>query len=157
MGGGAIRVFSQYNGLPVYIVHSTFGGGSGFGNSGSNGGAISSIGVSWNIYNSLFSYNTSVGNGGNPAEYGTPGGGSGGAIYNDGNTMTLAIYGSKIEFNNVNAYGAAIFFVTNDHTGNIIIDDSVIQNNTGGSWYPAYEGISAHDDTSIAVTDSTIQ
>jgi len=46
--------------------------------------------VSWSIYNSLFSHNQAIGNGGNPAESGTLGGGSGGAIYNDGNTMTLA-------------------------------------------------------------------
>lgn len=33
----------------------------------------------------------------------------GGAIYNDGNTTTLSICGSRIEFNEVNAYGSAIF------------------------------------------------
>ena len=32
----------------------------------------------------LFSHNRAIGEGGNPAEEGTPGGGSGGAIYNDG-------------------------------------------------------------------------
>ena len=58
---------------------------------------------------------------------GTPGGGSGGAIYNDGNTMTLTILGTLIEKNRVNAYGSALFFVTNDHTGDIRIDNSVIR------------------------------
>src|SRR3990170_4244427 len=48
------------------------------GGAGSNGGGVSSIGVSWTIINSLFSYNRAVGNGGNPAQNGTPGGGSGG-------------------------------------------------------------------------------
>ena len=67
VGGGAIRVFSQYNNLPVFIVNCTFGGAEGYGNFGSNGGAISSIGVSWTIINSLFSYNRAIGNGGNPA------------------------------------------------------------------------------------------
>jgi hypothetical protein len=157
VGGGAVRVFSQYNDLPVYVVNSTFGGMEGYGNTGSNGGAISSIGVSWTIINSLFSYNHAIGNGGNPANKGTPGGGSGGAIYNDGNKMTLKILGSRIENNDVKAYGAAVFFVTNDHTGNIRIDRSVIRNNPGGSWYPVYPGISMHDDTPCEVTNSTIE
>jgi hypothetical protein len=157
VGGAAIRVFSQYNNLPVYIVNCTFGGAPGFGNYGANGGGISSIGVSWTIINSLFSYNRAIGNGGNPSQTGTPGGGSGGAIYNDGNMMTLTILGTLIEKNKVNAYGAAVFFVTNDHSGNIRIDNSVIRNNTGGSWYPLFPGISMHSDTKCTVTNSTIE
>lgn len=156
VGGGAIRVFSQYNHQPVYIVNCTFGGKAGFGNSGSNGGAISSIGVSWTIINSLFSYNTAIGNGGNPSRSGTPGGGSGGAIYNDGNSMTLRVFGSLIEYNEVNDFGAAIFFVSNDHSGNVIINESTIRNNIGGSWYPSYPDISAHSDTPISVINSVI-
>lgn len=156
VGGGAIRVFSQYNDQPVYVVNSTFGGSSGYGNTGANGGAISSIGVSWSIYNSLFSHNDAIGNGGNPAQSGTPGGGSGGAIYNDGNRMTLAIYGSLIELNQVNSYGAAIFFVSNDHSGDIHIEDSVIRQNSGGSWY-ALPGISMHDDTAHTLINSTLE
>ncbi len=157
VGGGAIRVFSQFDGQPVYVVNSTFGGADGLGNTGSNGGGISSIGVSWTIINSLFSYNHAVGNGGNPAMSGTPGGGSGGAIYNDGNTMTLTLCGSDIEHNDVNAFGSAIFFVSNDHTGNVVIDRCTITNNVGGSWYPMYPQISAHADTPITVTSSTIE
>ncbi|MGD2035029.1 MAG: hypothetical protein PVF73_08235 [Bacteroidales bacterium] len=157
VGGAAVRVFSQYNGLPVYVVNSTFGGLGKFANVGSNGGAISSIGVSWTIINSYFAYNRAVGNGGNPSQSGTPGGGSGGAVYNDGNTMTLTILGTKIEYNEVNAYGSAIFFVSNDHTGNIRIDESVIRNNIGGSWYPVYPQISMHSDTPIEVTNSIIE
>jgi hypothetical protein len=156
VGGAAIRVFSQYQGLPVYIVHSTFGGATGYGNTGANGGGISSIGVSWSIYNSLFSYNKAIGNGGNPAQTGTPGGGSGGAIYNDGNTMTLALYGTLIEHNEVNAYGSAIFFVSNDHTGTLHVEDSVIGNNVGGSWY-TLPGMSMFSDTIQQIINSTIQ
>jgi len=157
VGGAALRVFSQYNNLPVYIVNCTFGGAEGYGNVGSNGGGISSIGVSWTIINSLFSYNRAIGNGGNPAESGTPGGGSGGAIYNDGNTMTLTILGTLIEKNEVNAYGSAIFFVTNDHTGNIVLDQCVIRNNIGGSWYPVYPQISMHSDTQINVSNTVFE
>jgi hypothetical protein len=157
VGGGALRVFSQYNNQPVYVVNTTFGGAEGYGNMGSNGGAVSSIGVSWTFINCLFSHNNAIGKGGNPAQSGTPGGGSGGAIYNDGNTMTLKLLGSLIEQNTVNTHGSAIFFVTNDLTGNIIIDQSIIKNNSGGSWYPVYPAISMHADTKIKVTESTIQ
>jgi hypothetical protein len=155
VGGGAIRVFSQYNNQPVYLVNCTFGGAEGYGNFGSNGGAISSIGVSWTLINCLMSHNKATGNGGNPAQAGTVGGGSGGAIYNDGNTMTLTVLGSLIEANMVNAYGSSIFFVTNDHSGNIRIDQSTLRSK-GGSWYPVYPGISMHDDTKIKVTNSII-
>jgi hypothetical protein len=157
LGGAGIRVFSQYNGLPVYVVNSTFGGMQGLGNTCSNGGGISSIGVSWTIINSHFSSNQAVGDGGNPPLPGTPGGGSGGAIYNDGDTMTLSICGSRIEYNEVNAHGSAIFFVSNDHSGNIVIDRSVIFGNSGGSWYPTYPQISNHSDTPIDLMTSIIR
>lgn len=157
VGGGALRVFSQYDNLPVYVVNTTFGGKPGYGGVCSNGGGISSIGVSWTVINSLFSHNRAIGNGANPARPNTPGGGSGGAIYNDGNTMTLSLCGTRIEHNEVNAHGSAIFFVSNDHSGGIRIDRSVIRNNTGGSWYPTYPQISNHDDTPIVVTGSTIE
>jgi hypothetical protein len=157
IGGAAVRVFSQSEGKPVYVVNSTFGGAEGgYGGVCSNGGGISSIGVSWTVVNSLFSHNQAIGNGANPAQPGTPGGGSGGAIYNDGNTMTLSICGTLIENNTVNAHGSAIFFVTNDHSGNIVINDSTIWHNNGGSWY-AQPGISMHDDTQIEINNSTLE
>jgi hypothetical protein len=151
-GGGAVRVFSQYNNLPVYVVNSTFGGMEGYGNFGSNGGGISSIGVSWTFINCLFSYNYNTGSGGNPGN-----GGCGGAIYNDGNTMTLSVLDTLIEYNRTTTHGSAIFFVTNDHSGNIVIDSSTITNNTGGYWYPVYPQISMHADTAISVINSTIE
>lgn len=157
LGGGAIRAFAQYNNAPIYVVNSTFGGAEGYGNIGSNGGALGSIGVSWSIINCLFSHNEAIGNGGNPAQSGTPGGGSGGAIYNDGNTMTLEILGTIIEANEVVQHGAGVFFVTNNHTGNIIIEESTISKNTGGTWYPVYPGISMHANTQIQVVNSTIE
>ncbi len=158
VGGAGIRVFSQYNAQPVYVVHSTFGGNEDLENVCSNGGGISSIGVSWTIINSLFSHNRAIGNGGNPAEDGTPGGGSGGAIYNDGNTMTLSLCGVDIQHNEVNAYGAAIFFVSNNHDGTIQIEDSVIKNNInhGGSTWEILPGISGHDDTTMIVDDDSV-
>ncbi len=156
MGGGAIRVFDQYEDLPVYVVNSTFGGGENLGNSGSNGGAISSIGVSWTIINSEFSYNKALGNGGNPQKPGTPGGGSGGAIYNDGNEMRLTITNSLIEKNQVNAYGSGVFFVTNNHTGDIVLNQTTLANNVGGSWYPVHPNVSSHSDTPIRISSGLL-
>jgi len=148
VGGGAVRAFAQYNGLPVYVVNSTFGGSTANGNFASNGGALSSIGVSWSIFNSTFVGNRAVGYKGNPAENGTAGGGSGGAIYNDGNTMTLTIVGSAIQTNTARAYGSAIFFVSNDHTGTMNLKDTTFVGNTGGGWdTAAHPGISMFDDT----------
>ena len=46
LGGAAVRTLSQHHGLPVYVVGSTFTGGR-----CSNGSALSSIGVSWSVYN----------------------------------------------------------------------------------------------------------
>jgi len=156
VGGAGVRVFDQYQDQPVYVVNSTFGGADGYGNTCSNGGGISSIGVSWTIINSLFSHNHAIGNGGNPAQPNTPGGGSGGAIYNDGNLMTLDLCGTRIEHNDVVQHGSAIFFVSNNHSGDVRIHSSNITNNVGGSWYPTFPQISGHDDTPIVVTSSTI-
>ncbi len=157
VGGAGVRAFDQSMDLPIYVVNSTFGGAEGYGNACSNGGGISSIGVSWTIINSVFSHNKAIGMGGNPPQNGSRGGGSGGAIYNDGNEMTLSLCGASIHDNNVVQHGASIFFVSNNHTGDIRIDRSVLTNNTGGSWYSQYPTISAHDDTRIQVTDSTIE
>lgn len=156
VGGGGLRVFSQFEGEPVYVVGSTFGGAEDLGNVCSNGGGLSSIGVSWNVINSVLTHNRAVGNGGNPAESGTPGGGSGGAIYNDGNTMTLSVCGTRIEDNQVNAFGSAIFFVSNSHTGSLRVEDSVIRDNTGGGWN-VLPGISMHEDTERFTTNSIIE
>ena len=52
-----------------------------------------SIGVSWTILNSVFTGNRAIGTGANPPKDGKPGGGNGGAIYNDGNEMTLRVEG----------------------------------------------------------------
>ncbi|MHB8478328.1 MAG: Calx-beta domain-containing protein [Steroidobacteraceae bacterium] len=154
--GGAIYSTEQYQGLPLFVVHSTFGGESNLSNICSNGGALGSIGVTWSVINSLLTYNHAVGNGGNPAASGTPGGGSGGAIYNDGDTMTLTVSGSTLNYNEVNAYGSGIFFVSDNLTGNIVITDSTIMGNIGGSWYPKYPQISAEPSTPITVKNSVI-
>ena len=141
-GGAAVRVLSQYENKPVYVVNATFGGKPGYGNSCSNGGGLSSIGVSYSVINSVFSYNSAIGYGANPARSGTPGGGSGGAIYNDGNTFTLSLCGTKIEHNNAREGGGAVFFVSNDRTGSLIIRNSLLsQNLSEGFETSGYPGI----------------
>jgi hypothetical protein len=135
LGGGAIRKLdylvapSAGPARPVWVVGSTFGGKAGMGNSCANGGALSSIGVSWNIINTLLSYNTAVGHGANSGN-----GGNGGAIYNDGNEIVLDVTSSLIENNMANEGGSAIFFVSNNKTGSITITDSITRNNPRGTF-----------------------
>ncbi len=135
LGGGAIRKLDYLvaNGAgparAVWIVNSTFGGKPGLGNACANGGALSSIGVSWNIINSLFSENTAVGHGANNGQ-----GGNGGAIYNDGNEIVMNVTSSLLENNKANEGGSAIFFVSNDKSGSITIKDSITRNNPRGTF-----------------------
>ncbi len=158
LGGAAIRVLSQYKGLPVYVVNSTFGGKDGLGGACSNGGGLSSIGVSYTVLNSLFSDNKAIGSGANPAKEGTPGGGSGGAIYNDGNTFTLTLCGVKMTNNAANEGGGAIFFVSNDGSGSLVIKDSILSKNPSGKFEsPGYPGIFWKANTEPQVTNSTIE
>ncbi|MEU0552567.1 hypothetical protein [Dactylosporangium sp. NPDC006015] len=129
LGGAAIRVLSQYHNQPVYIVSSTFGGAAGQGGVCANGGALSSIGVSWVVLNSVLSYNSAAGKGANPARPGTPGGGSGGAIYCDGNQFTVRLAGTLVEQNKANEGGGAVFFVSNDRSGTMSIESSTLRKN----------------------------
>lgn len=155
VGGAAVRVLSQYENLPVYVVHSTFGGRDGLGNVGSNGGALSSIGVSFTVINSVMSHNEAVGYGANPARSGTPGGGSGGAIYNDGNTFTLSVCGSTLTDNTANEGGGAIFFVSNDRSGSLHIDRCFLSDNPSLG-FETYPGIFVLADD-IEYIDLTIE
>ncbi len=142
LGGAALRVLDQYKDQPVYITHSTFGGAKGYGGTCSNGGALSSIGVSWVVLNSLISNNRAVGRGANPPRHGTPGGGSGGGIYNDGNRFRLILRGTAMRNNHAREGGGAIFFVSNDRTGTLSISRSVLHHNPSRGFETAgYPGI----------------
>ena len=129
VGGASVRVFSQYNTLPVYVTNSTFGGAPGFGNECSNSGGISSIGVSWVITNTLFSFNNATGIGANPQRAGTPGGGNGGSITLDGNLFHLTLDGVAIYDSSAREGGGGIFFVSNNRTGTLTIRNSVMRRN----------------------------
>src|SRR5512140_2305051 len=135
VGGGAIRKLDYLvapgagPARPVWIVNSTFGSAAGFGNTCANGGALSSIGVSWNILNSVLQGNKAVGHGANSGQ-----GGNGGAIYNDGNEIVMNITSSLLENNKANEGGSAVFFVSNDKSGTITITDSITRNNPKGTF-----------------------
>ncbi|WP_051452222.1 hypothetical protein [Actinospica robiniae] len=142
LGGAAVRALEQWNNLPVYVVKSTFGGAAGLGGVCSNGGALSSIGVSWDVIDCVMTYNEAIGVGANPARSGTPGGGSGGAIYNDGNTYTLTITDSVIEHNQANEGGGAVFYVSNDRSGTMTVNGSTLHSNVSKGFYTAgYPGV----------------
>jgi len=130
LGGGAVRALSQYHRRPVFVVGSRFSG-----NVCSNGAALSSIGVSWTVVNSRFAHNRAIGRGANPARARTPGGGSGGAIYNDGDAMTLTIRGCTFTGNHANEGGGAIFFVSNDRTGTMSITHSTLTDNPNDGFH----------------------
>jgi hypothetical protein len=132
IGGGAIRVLAQYQSLPVYITSDTFTGGS-----CSNGGALSSIDVSWDVLNSVFTNNRAIGWGANPAVSGTGGGGSGGAIYNDGTNYSTLIDGTTMSGNSAREGGGAIFYVVDAGSGTLTIDNSTLQSNPSGEFQNA--------------------
>jgi hypothetical protein len=85
--------------------------------------------VSWSIFNSVFTRNRAIGRGANPQDPGTPGGGSGGAIYTDGNHFRVLVAGTRMTRNHANEGGGAIFFVSNDRTGTLEIRSSTLKNN----------------------------
>ena len=97
--------------------------------------------MSWEIYNSVFSHNDAIGNGANPAQAGTPGGGSGGAIYADGNRFTSGSRASIIEDNHASEGGGAIFFVSNDRTGSLTIEGSPLRATRATGSRPGIPGI----------------
>lgn len=162
VGGASMRTLSQYQPmgaaepLPVYVVNSTFGGAPELGNRCSNGGGLSSIGVSHTVINSLFTFNNAIGNGANPAKSGTPGGGSGAAIYNDGNEFTLSLCGTEITDNDAIEGGGAIFFVSNNRTGHLKIDRSVLRRNPSHG-FETLPGIFVLAAEPPQITDSTIE
>jgi hypothetical protein len=155
VGGGAVRITGMDTSVAVYIAQSTFGGAGDLGNAAANGGGLSGLFASFAIYNTLFENNRTTSCCGNPISSGA-GGGSGGAIYMDGMQLRLSIYGSRLADNSCQAFGSAIFFVSNDHQGVLTIDGSAFSSNAEGTgnWYPVTD-ISMHDDTERHITNTT--
>jgi hypothetical protein len=153
LGGGAIRVLGMYMGSPVYITHDIFTG-----NMCSNGGALSSLYANFDITDSSLIGNEAVGWGANPARSGTPGGGSGGAIYTDGDHYNMFIEGTIIRNNGAREGGGAIFFVVDGGGGTLRIEYSTLDNNPSGVFQNApgiFDNVDRRD-TAPEVIDSII-
>ena len=149
LGGAAIRALGMYAHRPVYITDDTFRGGR-----CSNGGALSSIDASWDVLNTVMTRNKTTGRGENPAGPGTPGGGSGGAIYTDGDSYNVTINGSLIRFNTAGGgEGGAVFFVVDSGSGKLTIEYSTLHHNPSGG-YVNLPGI--FDDVDQKVTAPTV-
>jgi hypothetical protein len=129
LGGGAIRALAQYRNRPVYVTGSTFRG-----NRCSNGGALSSISVQWDILNSEFVGNEAIGWGANPAAHGTPGGGSGGAVYLDGKDDDVLIAGTVMDGNRAREGGGAVFDVVDSGWGALTFNESHLHDNVSGAF-----------------------
>jgi hypothetical protein len=152
LGGGAIRVLAQYLNRPVFITSDTFRGGR-----CSNGAALSSISVQWSVYNSVFINNKAVGWGANPASSGTPGGGSGGAIYNDGQNYDTLIAGTIMRGNTAREGGGAIFYVLDNGWGKLTLEDSQLHNNPSGQFETApgvYYNNDGHDGPPVMINST---
>jgi hypothetical protein len=152
LGGAAIRALAEWRNRPVYITRDTFRGGV-----CSNGGALSSIDVNWDVYNSLMINNKAIGFGANPAQSGTPGGGSGGAIYTDGDNYNVLIAGTVIRRDSAREGGGAVFFVVDNNVGTLTIKNSTLHNNPSDEFFTAgFPGIFFHSSGKPIVVDSTI-
>jgi hypothetical protein len=149
LGGGAIRALAQYRNRPVYITRDTFTG-----NRCSNGAALSSISVQWGVYNSVLNDNKAIGWGANPAAHGTPGGGSGGAIYNDGTNYKTLIAGTIMRDNSAREGGGAIFYVVDTGWGKLTLNESHLHHNPSGQFqtFPGiYDSIDGHDTRPVMI------
>jgi hypothetical protein len=143
LGGGAIRALAQYRNRPIYITGDTFSGGR-----CSNGGALSSISVQWDVLNSVFTNNAAIGWGANPAAPGTRGGGSGGAIYLDGVDDNATIAGTTMAGNTAREGGGAVFDVVDRGWGALTFTQSRLRANHSGRFetFPGvYYALDGHD------------
>jgi hypothetical protein len=152
LGGGAIRAVGMYLASPVYITDDTFSG-----NNCSNGGALSGLFANFDVINSLLTGNKAIGWGANPAKAGTPGGGSGGAIYTDGAQYNLSIAGTAMRDNTAREGGGGIFFVVNSGGGTLRIESSTLQDNPSGEFQNApgiFDSVNGQDTQPVVVSSS---
>jgi hypothetical protein len=109
------------------------------------------------VFNTLMINNRAIGFGANPAQAGTTGGGSGGAIYTDGDNYNVLIAGTVIRRNSAREGGGAVFFVVDNNQGTLTIKNSTLHNNPSDEFFTAgFPGIFFHSSGHPIVTDSTI-
>jgi len=165
-GGGAIYVLGSKSG--VIIVGSVFTN-----NSASNAGAVGGLFAQLAIYDSLFQDNTATGNGANSddaskcavinnGQHEVGSGGNGAAIYQDGGNATNVILCGDDIVNNragAGAFGGGVFMTSNDFSGTMTVQDSIITGNTGGSWTQVKEGSVTNLGTAFGVNakSATVQ
>jgi hypothetical protein len=152
LGGGAVRAVGMYPASPVYITGDTFTG-----NSCSNGGALSGLFAQFDVINSLLTGNKAIGWGANPAQSGTPGGGSGGAIYTDGTGYNLSVTGTVMRDNTAREGGGGIFFVVNSGGGTLQIESSTLQGNSSGAFQNApgiFDSVNGKDTQPVVLNSS---
>jgi hypothetical protein len=162
-GGGAIYITGSKHG--ALIANSVFTG-----NQASNAGAVGALFATLEIYDSMFRDNQATGDGANnndPSkcdainngqnEVGS--GGNGGAIYQDGGSATnVLLCGVDVENNaaGTGAFGGGVFMTSNDFSGTITVQDSIITGNTGGSWTQVNSGPSLGTAFGVNAKSSTI-
>jgi hypothetical protein len=152
LGGGAIRAVGMYPGSPVYVTNDTFSG-----NNCSNGGALSGLYANFDVINSLLTGNKAIGWGANPARAGTPGGGSGGAIYTDGDQYNLSVAGTVMRDNTAREGGGGIFFVVDSGGGTLLIESSTLQDNPSAAFQNApgiFDSVNGKDTQPVEVSSS---
>jgi len=164
-GGGALYLVGT--GQPAYVVKSTFQS-----NKASNAGAMGMLWAGAFIFDSLFDGNSAVGTGANnndptqctcinngQNEIGS--GGNGGAIYKDGaDGVDLTICGTQIRNNSANEFGAAVFLTADGSTARLILDDSLLKNNSSPisywNWCPGVSTDNPHATGSSTCSPSPV-
>lgn len=102
--------------------------------------------------------NDALGWGGNSKQPGTLGGGSGGAIYNDGDNYSLVISGTVIHNNVAREGGGAVFFVVDNDRGTLTLRDSTLSNNPSDEfWTAGYPGIFYHSSGHPIIINSILK
>jgi hypothetical protein len=93
-------------------------------------------------------------------------GGNGGALYSDGNSVSVLLCGDEIDDNatGMGAFGGGLFFTSNDMMSTLTITDTTMTGNTGGHWTNVSTGSVTNAGTaigtnakSIAITNSMLQ
>jgi hypothetical protein len=161
-GGGAIYIVGSKQG--AMIVNSTFAG-----NAASNAGAVGGLFAELDVYNSLFTGNTAVGNGANNddatkcsvlnnGQHEIGSGGNGGALYSDGQSGNVVLCGDAITGNaaGVGAFGGGLFFTSNNMAGTLSITDTTMTGNTGGHWTQVSTGSVTNAGTAVGVNAKSI-
>jgi hypothetical protein len=155
-GNQAALLGPDTGGGAVYLLGSkpaTFSSCSFLGNRASNAGALGGLFATLSIYDSLFDGNQATGTGANDddpsrctylnnGQHQVGSGGNGGAIYSDGVAMDVTLCGTQVRNNHAGAFGAAIFFTSNDaaRKGTLTIRDAHLfanaQDNDYWQWRP---------------------